>query len=39
MASIFTRILNGDLPGHFVWKDAHCFAIMTIEPIREGMSS
>ena len=36
MASIFTRILAGELPGHFVWKDESCFAIMTIQPIREG---
>lgn len=36
MASIFTKILAGELPGHFVWKDEQCFAIMTIQPIRRG---
>jgi histidine triad (HIT) family protein len=36
MASVFTRILAGELPGHFVWKDEHCFAILTIQPIRRG---
>jgi histidine triad (HIT) family protein len=36
MASIFTKILAGELPGHFVWKDEVCFAIMTIQPIRSG---
>lgn len=36
MASIFTKILAGELPGHFVWKDEVCFAIMTIQPIRGG---
>jgi histidine triad (HIT) family protein len=36
MASIFTKILAGELPGHFVWKDDLCFAIMTIQPIRAG---
>jgi diadenosine tetraphosphate (Ap4A) HIT family hydrolase len=36
MSSIFTRILRGELPGHFVWKDAVCFALMTVEPIRSG---
>jgi histidine triad (HIT) family protein len=36
MASIFTRILTGELPGHFIWKDEHCFAILTIQPIRRG---
>lgn len=36
MASIFSRILNRELPGHFVWRDEQCFAIMTIQPIRDG---
>ena len=36
MASIFTKILAGELPGHFVWKDSLCFAIMTIQPVRAG---
>lgn len=36
MSSIFTKILAGELPGHYVWKDALCFAIMTIQPIRAG---
>lgn len=36
MASIFSRIINGELPGHFVWEDEHCVAIMTIQPIRDG---
>jgi len=36
MASVFSSILAGELPGHFVWKDDRAFAIMTIEPIRPG---
>ena len=36
MASIFTKILAGELPGHQVWKDEVCFAIMTLHPIRQG---
>jgi len=36
MASIFTRIATGELPGHFVWKDELCFSILTIEPICRG---
>ena len=36
MASLFTRILAGELPGHFVWKDEVCFSIMTLHPIRQG---
>ena len=36
MPSIFTRILNGKIPGEFVWKDAECFALLTINPIQPG---
>ena len=36
MSSIFTRILQGDLPGHVLWQDALCFSILTIKPVREG---
>jgi len=36
MPSIFTRIIDGELPGHFVWKDALAVAFMTIQPIRPG---
>jgi histidine triad (HIT) family protein len=34
--SVFTRILNGEIPGRFVWKDEQCFAILTINPIQPG---
>ncbi|WP_299593421.1 HIT family protein [uncultured Microbulbifer sp.] len=36
MASIFTQIINGDLPGHFIWRDDVAVAIMTIAPIKPG---
>jgi histidine triad (HIT) family protein len=36
MATIFTRILNGEIPGRIVWKDEQCFALMTINPIQPG---
>lgn len=36
MASIFTQIINGDLPGHFIWRDDKAVAIMTIAPIKPG---
>ncbi|MFY0989507.1 HIT family protein [Halomonas sp. C05BenzN] len=36
MASIFTRIIQGELPGHFVREDAHCVAIMTLNPMKPG---
>lgn len=36
MASIFTQIINGDIPATRVWQDELCIAIMTIQPIRAG---
>ena len=36
MTSIFTQIINGDLPGHFIWRDEVAVAIMTIAPIKPG---
>ena len=36
MPSLFTRIIDGELPGHFVWKDAHAVAFMTIHPVKPG---
>ncbi|CAA0089751.1 putative HIT-like protein [Zhongshania aliphaticivorans] len=36
MSSIFTKIIQGELPGHFVWEDEYAVAILTIEPIQDG---
>ncbi len=36
MASIFTKIIQGELPGHFVWKDELCVAFLTIAPLKPG---
>lgn len=36
MASVFTLIMEGKIPGNFVWKDEHAVAILTIQPIRQG---
>lgn len=36
MPSIFTKIINGDLPGHFIWKDDVCVALLTIAPLQPG---
>lgn len=36
MATIFTRIINGELPGTFVWRDDRCVAFMSINPLRRG---
>ena len=36
MASVFTMIINRELPGHFVWEDDDCAAILSINPIQTG---
>jgi histidine triad (HIT) family protein len=36
MPSIFTRIIEGELPGRFVWRDERCVAILTISPLAPG---
>jgi histidine triad (HIT) family protein len=36
MASIFTKIIAGDLPGQFVWKDDRAVAFMSIAPLKPG---
>lgn len=36
MASIFTRIIAGELPGRFVWEDEQCVGMLTINPLRPG---
>jgi histidine triad (HIT) family protein len=36
MASIFTMIIDGDIPGHFVYRDDRCVAFLSIEPLTEG---
>ncbi|QPL04650.1 MULTISPECIES: HIT family protein [Actinomyces] len=34
--SVFTRIINGEIPGRFVWADDVCVAFATIEPQTPG---
>ena len=36
MPTIFTRIIDGQIPGTFVWKDDHCVAFLSINPIAPG---
>ncbi|HEX5694879.1 MAG TPA: HIT family protein [Acidimicrobiia bacterium] len=36
MPTLFTRIIAGDIPGTFVWKDDECVAFMSINPLRRG---
>jgi histidine triad (HIT) family protein len=36
MATLFTSIINGDIPGRFVWRDERAVVFLTIAPIRPG---
>ncbi len=36
MATIFTRIIEGELPGRFVHRDDKCVAFLSIAPLRPG---
>ena len=36
MPSIFTRIINGEIPGRFVWKDERAVAFLSIAPMMPG---
>ena len=36
MATIFTRIIDGELPGTFVWRDDVCVGFLSIAPLRPG---
>lgn len=36
MASVFTKIINGEIPGNFVWQDEQCVVFATIEPRSDG---
>ena len=36
MPTIFSRIISGEFPGRFVWRDARVVAFLSIEPMRPG---
>jgi histidine triad (HIT) family protein len=36
MATVFTKIIEGELPGRFVWKDDRAVAFLSINPLKEG---
>ena len=36
MTTIFTRIINREIPGTFVHEDPHCVAFMSINPLADG---
>ena len=36
MPSIFTKIIEGEIPGRFVWRDDKCVAFLSIAPMKPG---
>lgn len=36
MPTIFTHIIEGRIPGTFVWRDERCVAFMSINPMATG---
>jgi histidine triad (HIT) family protein len=36
MGSVFSRIISGEFPAHFVWKDERCVAFLSINPLGPG---
>lgn len=36
MATVFTKIINGELPGRFVYEDDDIVAFLTIQPMTPG---
>jgi histidine triad (HIT) family protein len=36
MPSIFTRIVNGEIPSYKVAEDEYCYAFLDINPLNEG---
>ncbi len=36
MATVFTRIIGGEVPARFVWRDGLCVAFLNITPLSPG---
>lgn len=36
MSTLFTRILNGEIPGRFVWREPDVAAFLTTGPLADG---
>jgi diadenosine tetraphosphate (Ap4A) HIT family hydrolase len=36
MSSVFTRIINGEIPGRFVWKEDDVVAFLSAGPLADG---
>jgi len=36
MTTVFTKIIDGEIPGTFVWRDDRCVAFMSLNPMARG---
>ncbi|MDQ3763166.1 MAG: HIT family protein [Actinomycetota bacterium] len=36
MSTLFSRIIQGEIPGRFIWRDECCVAFLTTSPLRPG---
>ena len=36
MPTLFSRIIDGEIPGRFIWSEQRCVAFLTIAPLRPG---
>ncbi|MEQ3552343.1 HIT family protein [Pseudonocardia nematodicida] len=36
MSTVFTKIINGEIPGRFVWSDDRCVGFLSINPLGPG---
>ncbi|WP_300344001.1 HIT family protein [Nesterenkonia sp.] len=36
MSTVFTKIIDGELPGRFVWQDETCVGFLSIAPLAYG---
>jgi diadenosine tetraphosphate (Ap4A) HIT family hydrolase len=36
MPTVFSRIIAGEIPGTFVWRDERCVVFMSINPLARG---
>jgi histidine triad (HIT) family protein len=36
MSTVFTKIIDGDLPGRFIWSDEHAVGFLSINPLGPG---
>ena len=36
MSTVFTKIIEGEIPGRFVWQDERCVGFLSIDPLAQG---